>query len=300
MERIYPQASPETRFAILERIDLQYTVSAQEEDDRKWVQQARLKMLCHLAKAAPKCEETARRWNDAKEGVPKEKLPAGVPGERMEPKGGWIVHISPYKKNELPDIDPASVLEKYATLPKEDFWNHAPDKDGLENQVRKVASENVTFGLSMAKALAKRQESSHPLWRAILQGWAQVPMNADDWEPIVTCLENADDAIVQHHDQAAHVLKSAIDNENRRIPFAFLPRLEQLADGLWKQIETKKDRRISSNADWGHHAINSTAGTLTEFWLHALSWRRKESASTWRGLPDDYSTRFNRIVDSDT
>lgn len=301
LERIYFRASQETRLAILERIDLRYAVSAEKEEDRKWVQQARLKMLRHLAKAVPECKETARRWNEAKKGVPEKQLPTGVPGERREPKGGRVVPRSPYKKDELLTTDPAIVLEKYATLQEEDFWNRAPDKGGLENQVREVASENVDFGLRLAKALTGRHEPKHLFWRAILQGWAQVPMNADDWEPVVTCLENADDVIVQYHDQTAHVLKSAIDNENRRIPFAFLPRFEQLADGLWTNIEAINDSRIlSDDADWGHHAINSTAGTLTEFWLHALSWRRKESASAWRGLPNDYRNQFNRIVNGDT
>lgn len=301
LERIYPRASIETRTSILERIDARYVADPEGDDDRKkWFEQARLAMLGHLAKAAPDCKETNRRWGKAKEGIPEEQLPTGAPGERHEPKVEWIVSRSPYTKEKLLAGNPTSILETYDNLQQEDFWGRAPDKNGLENQVREVAGEDITFGLSMAEALSALNKVDHPLWRAILQGWRTALIQEAEWESIIRYLEKNFEVLAYHHNQAADFLKAAIENEDRRPPFALLPRLERLADCLWERVEKLDDRRILSDADWITHAINSTAGTLTMFWLHALSWRRKESGSAWRGLPDDYQKQLDRIIDSDT
>lgn len=301
LERMYPNASLETRIAVLNRIEERYQESAENEDDAVRALWMRQKILRHLATAAPTCAETARRWNEAKAGIPESELPTGIPGKRSGVTSGWVVPISPYKKDETLTADPKAILDTYDSLKPEDFWNRAPDRSGLESQIREIASENAGFGIRLAKTLTNRQDPNHPIWRSILQGWSNAPISGDEWEQVLTCLETNDAVIGINHDPTAHLLESAVENETRRPSFSLLPRLERLANILWRKIETIEDRRIiGENVGWHSHAINSTAGTLAIFWLHALSWRREEAGSEWKGLPDDYRNRFNHILEADT
>lgn len=302
LERMYPHASLETIIAVLDRIEERYQKSAEDdEDDAKSALLMKRKILRYLATAAPNCAETARRWNEAKAGIPENELPTGIPGKRSGITSSWVGSISPYKKDEILIADPIAILDTYDSLKKDDFWNRAPDQSGLESQIREIVGENAGFGIRLAKTLTNRQNPNHPLWRAILQGWSNKPISADEWEQVVGCLETNKDVLRINHDPTSYVLKSAVENETRRPPFSLLSRLEYLANDLWGKIESLEARRIvGEDADWHSHAINSTAGNLTMFYLHALTWRRKESGVEWNGLPDDYRNRFNRILDTDT
>lgn len=299
LEKIYPLAEEKTRIAILDRLDARYTITG-DDDDRKWISNTRLSTLEHLSKAAPGCSETTRRFNEAKEGIPEDQLPSGVPGERHAPKAERVRPISPYSNEEILSIDPVSVLSKYDELDQEDFWNRGPDKNGLESQVRESASKNLGFGLGLTGALQSRSKPDHPLWRAIFQGWARLSITGNEWEPIIKCLENNGDVLSEHHSQAAELLKAIVQNEERRPPFDLLPRLEKMASNLWNAINALDDQRIQSDADSLTHAINATCGVLTQLWLHSLSWRHKEAGPDWKGLPEEYQNHFNRIVADDT
>ena len=294
---MYPKASEEVRIEILNRIDERYESDNQDKEEKEWSRRQRLALLRLLSDATPGSHETARRWAKAKEGIPDEQLPSGTPGERLEPKADWVVPISPYTKEQLLEADPVSVFADYADLPKEDFFNRKSDQNGLWNMVRDLASENVAFGVRFANALSDANDSSHQLWNSILQGWRNAPFSEADWPVVVTCMEENFDALSVNHIDTAEVLKAAVNSESRRIPYKILSRLESLAKKLWAHIEPLDDKRILSNVDWGMHAINSTAGVLTQFWLHVLSWRRKEESSNWDGLPLEYQTLFTGVVD---
>ena len=299
LERMYPNASLETRIAVLNRIEERYQEKAGNDDGVNRALYMHQKMLRHLATAAPSCEETAHRWNEAKAGIPESELPTCIPGKRSGVTSGWVVPISPFSKEEILDATPLLILDKYASLQDDDFMNRAPDKSGLKSQIRDIVGENAGFGILLAKSLTDRQDPQHPLWRAILQGWSQAPIAADEWEQVLICLEINNAVIEINHDQTAHLLESVVKNETRRPPFPLLSPFESLANGLWCKIESIEDRRIiGEDVDWHSHAINSSAGILTIFWLHSLSWRRVESGSEWKGLPDDYRDRFNNILES--
>jgi len=140
----------------------------QEQQEKDWSRRRRRELLHFLFKAAPECKETARRWNEAKKGIPEEQLLSGIPGELHEPKVGWVVPISPYTKEQLLKGDPASAIATFAELPPNDLFNREPDRSGLKDMVRELVSENVDFGLRFAEALSQADDAKHPLWKSVL------------------------------------------------------------------------------------------------------------------------------------
>jgi len=294
----YAGFSLQNRIALLEMVENQRPEKDPDsgEDWGKWVH---LKYLRMLHDAAPDCEETSKRWDDARKGIPENELPTQIPGEMKAPSAEWTRAISPFKTDqELIESDPDKILDIHAKLNSEDILNREADQSGLESQIYNLAKTNLSFGIQLAKALNNRKAFNHRIWRDLFNGWSQSNFEKSDWNQIIETLGKNIDAVLHYPNQTAEILLVIVRDKNKWPDYETLSKIEALSQMLLNKSEEDEPKEIGVQ-DWYLKAINSTCGKITQFWLFALEWHKKVAGGEWKGLPEDYIKRFERIVDGD-
>jgi len=290
----YPLAGSHTRARLLTAIDKgpdgEPYSNHPELPDR-----VRFELLDWLATHSPD-DENVRRARDAI----LDHHPDWQPREHPDfllwmDEGDWLEPGTPSVRDVLAlDLQDPAVLSRLLSdrsAGEETDWFSNPRRSLLE-AVAAACREHPRWGLRLAKELARRSEWEADLWRAVIDGWNDGPLELAGWREVLELLRDHPAKAV-HASPIARLLEQAVRGRPPRIPVELMHLSDTVALDLLNALDG--DGGVSPARDWLTEAINEPAGQLMIYFLRSLELR---GAS--RQLPRHLRQVFQKAVEGPT
>ncbi|MYE23515.1 MAG: DUF4020 domain-containing protein [Gammaproteobacteria bacterium] len=288
MRFIYPHVSAERREAIIEAI-FDYA-SPDRSDGRTEIYSSyrHFTWLDWLHHSDPNCDLVGQRLN-----AMRERRPDFEP--RVHPDLTHFMSVgegpqSPWTVEELLSRPAGEWFDDLVGFQDADSFDSS--RDALLSAISDAAIQEFTWGVALADALAVSDHWDSDLWPALLRAWSR-EMDEDKHRILLERLANTD-LYSRHTSAVANVLYELV--KNGRVPYAvrLLPVANQLAASLWGALDPSE--RVLEIDDWLHRAINHSAGTLAEFWVHSLSVTRQPQDPKPCSFDEEYASAFSGMI----
>ena len=170
-----------------------------------------------------------------------------------------------------------------------------PNRAGLLRDFSAAAKQDPDWGLRMAEELRKRRTSSDDVWRSFFWGCSEADLTKNQWKTILNMVDR-NPKLLKYEHAVTKLLERGIRKEKFRLPDSLLPVAERIGSQLWNVAVRKKKPAERDSKEWLHTAINETGGNLAEFFMMAISLRRKRLGIRWSGIPKKLKTQLRKIV----
>ena len=170
-----------------------------------------------------------------------------------------------------------------------------PNRYGLMGVVTATVEKSFDWGWNVITLLKERQRWDVDLWSAILTGWHRVALGEREWQQVLWLLKTTPEIYVCDY-AVSWLLRRSI--EGGGLPESLLDEAEGIAESFYASTEASESTVDESRTekDWLQRAINHAGGRTVQFWLYALSVRRKDAGDSWVGLPGSYRRYFERVT----
>jgi hypothetical protein len=173
------------------------------------------------------------------------------------------------------------------------------NREGLLAALTTASKQKPEWSISLVRALPQdisriRDAVAHILW-----GWRAADLSEAQWHDVLQAMK-AIPAMLTPDRDAAMLLQAGVTKEKAKIPDALMPLAEEVAGILWAVAEASSTKPDRDPKDWLSSSINASGGQIAEFFITALSVRRKQAGEDLQNLPDDVKRQLERIVDSRT
>lgn len=291
LKEAYPQANDDYRKRLLEQVELGpqgSDLEGKDEDDRQY---SIFNLLSWLHKADPDCKLASSRLKASQEANPKFK-PSKYPDLYSWIEEGVGLR-SPLTTDELILTDAADAIDFLLCYEGERFIG--PDREGLLAVVAEAVSRSFDWSWKLAEALRQSGQKGLDIWASIVDGWQKTSLNEEQWEKVLTLLQNHP-LLSELSREVANLIKHGVSEQQASLPLSCLPLAEGIADSIWQHSMTSSERPVQESDDWLSVAINHVGGKVVEIWLHALSRRRAETEARWEGIPPEFNDRFEKVI----
>jgi hypothetical protein len=292
LKNAYPDADPGVRKVLLDSITSKIDALPEEkEQDKAHKDYEKFNILYWLSQAAPGCKDVAEHL-----AAVKEKHPDFGPREHPDmdhwfSEASWLGPHSPVSAEDLLKKPPKEWFEYFSTFKGEDIFR-SPDRNGLLYSIAEAVKKDFEWGRELSDLLIAQNKPSSDLWQSVIIGWNGTNLSEQDWEYILSALD--DERLAKHFSNyISDLLQHGVENEEARIPLNLFYKADSVARKVW---ETLQDEGEKEARDWLQRAINHPGGKLAMFWLHSLSFTRKETNLKEEGLPQPFRMRFETIL----
>ncbi|MGE1066117.1 protein of unknown function [Megasphaera paucivorans] len=217
----------------------------------------------------------------------------------IQPKAKFKTFISPIQKEELLNKKPSEIIDFLIEF-KENSVNlfNEPSRCGLITVVAEVVASNFDWGVSLFQILSQKELWKSDLWGGIFEGFEKGKILPEQWEKILSLIEQHKD-LLYIGNNVAKLLLSSIQKESDGIPLESIIHAECFAYQLLKiYIDEGEVIDDTISEKWAEEAINNTGGKLTEFILHSIS-KIHKNVKYYNGLTKDNKAYFELILESD-
>jgi hypothetical protein len=204
---------------------------------------------------------------------------------------------SPVSVDQLLAMPIANVLELLDSYREAGMFGKT--REGLLAALTSAAKQKPEWGVALARALPQdicriRDAVAHVLW-----GWRAADLSDAQWQEVLQTMKDVPVLLAPDRD-AAMLLQHGVTKEKAKIPDALMPLAEEVAGMLWAAAEASYAKPDRDPKDWLSSSINASGGQIAEFYITAISVRRKQAGDDWKNLPDDVKRQLDRIIDSRT
>ncbi len=292
----YPAASVSARKAFLNyachltEVDVQE--ASIENKDIYWHSLFTLMSWLDMA-AQGKCSLVKTRLQRLKRKYPTFRMSEHPDFTHWSGVSGFYIPESPLSVDEMlnkPILEVVSLLLSYK---KSDMFG--PNRNGLLTAITSATKKNAEWGVALAVALPK--DSSAPLDAIthLLWGWREAELTEDQWRLVLKTL-GRNPALLTPDRDAAMFLEHGVNKEKDRIPESLMPLAERVACRIWQIADKHSEKSADDSNDWLSKSINASGGQITEFFITAISIRRKQAGTEWSGLPATLKKQLDRII----
>jgi hypothetical protein len=219
--------------------------------------------------------------------------PIEHPDLRYWSSGAYVVeHKSPISAEELLSLSIEDAAEQVLMFIGDDRGLD-PDRRGLMAEVSRAASRKFDWGLSLGERLVAMWSCDQGVWDALSSAWSNCDLGNHQWTKILGILGSGPELFARMR-SIAELLEEGAKRSKGAMSLQVLSKAEEFSDKMWKTACAVPDG-TDDDEEWLSDALNSVAGRLTLFWIHALA-RHRNDPRDQRGLPDDYRKRFERII----
>lgn len=288
----YPSSSHSVRQRLLGAVARGPDDPATEDIDRESRAYEVFNVLVWLSRADPDCELVNQKLAQMQEAHPKFE-------ERTHPdfsswtSVGFRGPQSPVSVTELLGKTPGDpgFIDWLLSYRGESL--DGPDRSGLLAILSQTVASDFGWGEQLAQALTSNKEWKVDVWRSMLRGWRQAELTESQYAQvvgIVRCLPTLEAFAYEVTDLLQHFA-------GERLADATLASSEALAATLYDRCVEAPDPRVKERSDrWLTEAINHPGGMLAQFWLAAISLRRRSSGDDWQGIPADYVCVLDKVL----
>ena len=288
MRLIYPDVSAERREAIIESV---FDYASPDRSDGRtelYSSHRHFTWLDWLHHSDPSCDLVGQHLHAMRERHP--DFESSVHPDLTHFMSVGAGPQSPWTVEQLLSRPASEWLDDLLRFQDTDSFDS--NRDALLRAISDAAIQEFTWGVALADALVASDHWDSNLWPALLGAWSR-EMDEDKHRVVLDRLGNAE--IYSKHTRAvADLLYELVKNGG--VPYAarLLPEMNELAATLWGVLDPSD--RVPEMDDWLHRAINHSAGTLAEFWIHSLSVKRQQQDPKPRSFEDEYAPAFSGMV----
>ena len=292
IQQTYGDASDKIRDHVLESIS-SYQFRGEDADDESITDRHRFDWLHMLSEANPNCVQTKIAYDKARsshaEWIPREHSDFHV----WIPKASWIPDVSPWSVDELLSKPPLEWIDALLSF-REGPIKPIPNRAGLVNTVGEATKHKFEWGMGLADGLSMKAEWRSDLWRGLIQGWAEVHLDENQYRKVFNMLLKPE-LQSSHMYEISDALWKIVKDEEKSNVALVLNELNQVAVSLWSNLD--KEEVVGLIRDKFTTAINYPAGKIAQYWLSASSvWRKSQDVEP-DTLDDVYRTNMLAIVE---
>jgi hypothetical protein len=252
-------------------------------------------LICWLVRIAPSYSEALDARNKLQEANPDFKE-RNWPDFDSASEVGHVELVSPITVDELlakPLDDGLSLLLQF----RGDPYSPGPNRYGLMSVATAAAAKKFDWGFNLAMLMKEKRTWDSDLWSAVIGAWQDVALTEPQWKQILSLLKSTPE--IYGCDYAvSRFLRQGV--ERGGLPESFLSEAEGIAESFYKSTEAEANvptvDESRTEKDWFQRAINHAGGRTVQFWLYALSARRKTAGDSWQGLPENYKRYFSDVI----
>lgn len=171
------------------------------------------------------------------------------------------------------------------------------NRDGLLSALTGAVKKSPEWGVALAKALPTGTSSIQDAIEHLLWGWRDAELSECQWRMVLRTMVKSPTLLSMDRD-ASMLLKHGINKEKGQIPESLMPLAEQAGCRIWQIAEKNCNKTVDDSTDWLHEAINASGGQIAQFFMTALSIRKKKSGTKWKGLPTTLKKKLDRMIAS--
>ena len=133
------------------------------------------------------------------------------------------------------------------------------------------------------------------LVRAVIDGWSTARTDEPLAERILATLASLN--LSDFMDGISRLLADGGQDDGHPTTWHAFDAARQLASAVWGTLPDLEQSASAGIGDWLTHAINTTAGRLTLFWLHAAQADWRAAGEAWTGLPQGIRPDLEALLD---
>jgi hypothetical protein len=128
--------------------------------------------------------------------------------------------------------------------------------------------------------------------RGVISGWSTAPVDAETAEMILERLSHVDLTAVA--EDLSRLLADGGRGDTNPTEWHLYPTAKRLAADLWSVLDAEPPP--ANVNDWLGRAINSAAGRLAEFLLHAIAANWRAAGDKWTGIPSETRAQLEVLL----
>lgn len=208
-------------------------------------------------------------------------------------RSGFVQHQPPMTSGEFHELIVNDVHAAIAELEQyEDvgLTFEGPTWQGALALIGDTARDHPMDGLAILDT-----NDDPEIVRAVIRGWRSATMPTEIVTRVLERMATLD--LTQVGDQIASMLAYGGQRESDPTEWHRFRVARQLAWNLWEVLDG--DESGTDTNDWLGQAINSPAGQLALFSIHAISADWKDAGETWAGIPAETKAQLESFLASD-
>lgn len=209
-----------------------------------------------------------------------------------------VGYESPKTSAELAEMDVEDTAE-YILNFDEGKRLDGPTREGLLHELSSAVKQVPLWGVELCRSLLKRNPALKDFWWHIYWGWIESELGDAEWDAVLSVMDGSPRLRAEGR-VAAWLLAGGVGKGDYSIPKDLMAKAEGIGIKVWAEAVESADHNTSDSNDWVTTAINNPGGNLAEFFVSALSLRRKASGARWRGIPRKYKTLFEEMLSQST
>jgi hypothetical protein len=294
---VYPAASSGERKAFLDHASKLERANERgaKAEDKDIYSRSLFRLLLWLDTAAGGCTLVKTRLQRLRK-----KHPSFMVGDHPDFThwcGGSSIYApkSPVSIEEMLAKPIDELVSLLAGYKKKSFLDE--NRDGLLSALTDAVKKSPEWGVTLAKALANNSAPVQDAIEHLLWGWRDAELSESQWRTVLQTLDKSPVLLSVDRD-AATFLKNGVNREKNRIPESLMPLAEKVGCRICQIADKHHNKADEDTADWLHESINASGGQIAQFFMTAISIRKKQAGSEWKGLPTTLKKQLERIVES--
>ena len=290
VELAYPQASPESRQALIEAVRAYHWPDEEDPNNMEHTARQHFYWFDWLHKSDPNCPLVKQARNEVLKEYPKFKTREPVDQTNWG-SSDWGTSQSPWTPKELLAKPAAHWLDNLLSLqiPREEYFNHEGIRQGIAEAIRR----DFNWGVGLAKALGEAEKWDVYLWSVLIDTWSRMNLDEDQHSKVLSWLDNTE-LQPKHNHEIANALYALVRHDGSSYALNLLPRANEIAAILWQNLD--RTEPIDKWDDYQNSPSGHPAGSLVNFWLSGLSLWRDQQDSMSRVTRNEYRRILTNIV----
>ncbi len=170
-----------------------------------------------------------------------------------------------------------SLLEATSGSILRDQWTYLANLEELFVRSRQ-------WGKDFVSVLASMHEVPSEIWNAVFQYWGRTLKQIEDWEWILSEVENLPEKPTIFSG-IAYMISHGIFKPDLAASEAVVLRAYALMDKAWCICSKSEEKPDDSFCDWLTSSINHVGGWIGEFWFRYCEHLRFRDGDRWLGIP---------------
>ncbi len=170
-----------------------------------------------------------------------------------------------------------------------------PSREGLLHELSSAVTQEPLWGVELCRSLLKRKPDLGDFWWHIYWGWIESELEETHWDAVLSLLDGSSQLRAEVRG-AAWLLAGGLRKGDHSIPKNLMTKAERIGMKVWNEVAKGDDDGGSDSNGWVNTATNNPGGNLAEFFVSALSLRRKSAGARWRGIPKKYKAQIEKML----
>jgi len=204
---------------------------------------------------------------------------------------------SPISVEDLLSKEPDENIEWLLSYRGQDFRD--PSREGLLETVSAGVARSFEWGKRLADVLEVRELWDSDLSKHLVSGWRQAELTDEQWTATLGYLRGHEGFVRHALYEVSILLEQGMNKPTHRIPASAIELALAVAEKCWSVCTPETEPEEADAENWLFRAINDPAGKLAEFWLEAVSQARRGGGVKWTGIPPEFKTLPDSMLNGD-